>query len=305
MLETIERYGHFMRVLLILLSLILFTGVLSGCAETQQETIIVGSMDYTEQHILGEMLVMLIEAHTDLKTILRDNMAAHVVFAAIETGNVDVYVEYTGTIYGDVFSLSGSNDAIEVYNTSVTLLAERYNIRMLDKLGFNNSFGLAVRRDTAERYGLRTYSDLAEVSSDLIFHGGPVLMTRNDGLPNLKRLYNMSFKEEVVRNDEDRYTPLMNGDVHVAEIFTTDGMLLEYDVVVLEDDKNFFPPYHGAIVARNEILDKHPELIGVLNMLTGKLPDDVMINLIHRVDVGNETPQDVARSFLRDNGLIR
>jgi len=294
-----------MKALLIAISLILFIGILSGCAGSQQETIVVGSMEYTEQEILGEMLVILIEANTDLKAILRDNMAAHVVFAAIGTGDVDVYVEYTGTIYGDVFNLSDSNDPIEIYNTTVSLLAERYDIHMLGKLGFNNSFGLAVRRDTAERYALRTYSDLAEVSSNMIFHGGPVLMTRNDGLPNLKRLYNMSFKEEVVRNDEDRYTALMNGDVQVAEIFTTDGLLLEYDVVVLEDDKNFFPPYHGAIVVRNEILDKHPELLDILNKLEGKLPDDVMINLIHRVDVGNESTQDVARSFLRENGLIR
>ena len=193
---------------------------------------------------------------------------------------------------------------MEVYNTSVSLLAERFDVRMLGKLGFNNSFGLAVTRDTAERYGLRTYSDLAEVSSDMIFRGGPVLMSRNDGLPNLKRLYNMSFKEEVVREDEDRYTALMNGEVQVAEIFTTDGMLLEYDVVVLEDDKSFFPPYHGAIVVRSEILDKHPELLDVLNRLEGKLPDNIMINLIHRVDVGDESPRDVAESFLIENGLI-
>jgi len=293
-----------MRALLIALSLILFIGILPGCAEPQQETIVVGSMEYTEQRILGDMLVLLIEANTDLKAIHRDNMVAHVVFAAMGTGDVDVYVEYTGTIYGDVFSLSDSNDAMEVYNTSVSLLAERYDIRMLGKLGFNNSFGLAVRRDTAEQYGLQTYSDLAEVSSSMIFRGGPVLMSRSDGLPNLKRLYNMSFKEEVVREDEDRYTALMNGEVQVAEIFTTDGMLLEYDVVVLEDDKSFFPPYHGAIVVRSEILDKHPELLDVLNRLEGKLPDNIMINLIHRVDVGDESPRDVAESFLIENGLI-
>jgi len=293
-----------MRALFIALSLFLFIGALSGCAQTEQETIVVASMDYTEQYILGEMLVLLIEAQTDLKVIHRDNMAAHVVFAAIGTGDVDVYAEYTGTIYGDVFNLSDTNDATEVYNTTVSLLAERYNLRMLGKLGFNNSFGLAVRRDTAEQYGLRTYSDLAEVSSNMILRGGTVFMSRYDGLPNLKKLYNMSFKEEIERYDDDRYTALVNGEVQVAEIFTTDGLLLEYDLVVLEDDKNFFPPYHGAIVVRNEIAEKHPELIGVLGLLEGKLPDDIMIGLIHRVDVGNESPRDVAESFLRENGLI-
>ena len=293
-----------MRVLLIALSLILFIALLPGCAQSKKETIVVGAMDYTEQHILGEMLVMLIEAHTDMEVILRDNMVAHVVFAAIETGEVDVYVEYTGTIYGHVLNLSDSNDATEIYNITVSMLAEKYDIRMLGKLGFNNSFGLAVRRDTAEQYGLRTYSDLAEVSSNMIFCGSGGIISRRDGLPNLKRLYNMSFKEEIQMHNEDRYIALMNGDAQVAEIFTTDGLLYEYDVVVLEDDKNFFPPYHGAVVARNEVLDRHPELVDILNLLVGRLPDDTMINLIHRVDVGNESPRDVARSFLRDNGLI-
>ena len=287
-----------------MLSLVLLIGVLPGCAQPQKETIIVGSKDYTEQHILGHMLVMLIEAHTDLEVIHRDNLVAHVIFAAIEADALDVYVEYTGTVFGHVFNRSETNDAQEVYDTTVSLLAEKHNIRMLGKLGFNNSFGFAVRRDTAERYGLQTFSDLAEVSSNMIFCGSGGIISRNDGLPNLKKLYDMSFKEEIQLHNEDRYIALMNGDADVAEIFTTDGLLFEYDVVVLEDDKNFFPPYHGAVIVRNEILDKHPELLGILNLLVGKIPDDVMRNLNYRVDVGNESPRDVAESFLRENGLI-
>jgi len=177
---------------------------------------------------------------------------------------------------------------------------------MLGKLGFNNSFEFAVRRDTAERYGLRTFSDLAAVSSNMILRCGEVLASRNDGLPNLERLYNMNFKDVVKDhgNSEDRYIALKNDDVQVLEVFTTDGLLLEYDVVVLEDDKGFFPPYHGAIAVRNEILDKHPELLGVLNLLEGKLPDSVMTNLNHRVDFGGESPKDVAESFLQQIRLI-
>jgi len=294
-----------MRVFLAALSAFILFGMLSGCKRPQQETIIVGSMDYTEQHILGHMLVMLIEARTDLNVIHRDNMVSHVIFAAIEANAVDLYVEYTGTVYGQVFVLSDSTDATEVYNTSVALLAERYDIRMLGKLGFNNSYGFAVRRDTAERYGLITFSDLAEVSSSMIFCGSAGMISRNDGLPNLKKLYDMSFKDEIQLHNEDRYIALMNDEAQVAGIFTTDGLLFEHDLVVLEDDKNFFPPYHGAVVVRNVILDKHPELLGILDLLTGKLPDDVMRNLNYRVDVGNESPRAVAESFLRENGLIR
>jgi len=293
-----------MRALLIVLSLIFLIGMLSGCVQPQNKTITVGSMDYTEQQILGEILVQLIEAHTDLNVSHVENMLTYVIFAAIDTGVVDVYAEYTGTIYSDVLGLSGTNDATEVYNISKSLLAENYNIRMFGKLGFNNSFGLAVRRDTAERYGLRTYSDLASVSSNMIFRGGSILMNRNDGLNNLKELYNMTFKEEVIRTDDDRYTTLLNDEVQVAEIFTTDSMLLVHDVVVLEDDKNFFPPYHGVVIARNEILDLHPDLVGIFNLLEGRLPDDIMISLIYRAEIGRESPRDVAESFLKENGLI-
>jgi len=94
----------------------------------------------------------------------------------------------------------------------------------------------------------------------------------------------------------------MNNEVQVAEVFTTDGMLLVHDVVVLEDDKNFFPPYHGVIVVRNVILDKHPELIDILGLLEGRLTDDIMISLVYKVDVDGESPREVARSFLREIG---
>ena len=97
---------------------------------------------------------------------------------------------------------------------------------------------------------------------------------------------------------------MQNGDAQVAEVFSTDGLLYEYDLVVLEDDKNFFPPYHAAIVARNDLLEKHPELINIFNLLEGKLTDDIMRSLNHRVDVGNESPRAVAESFLREHGLI-
>ena len=293
-----------MKKLLLILPLLILITALAGCVSPQKETITVGSKDYSEQDILGNMLVLLIEAHTDLTVIHMDNMVSHVIFPAITTGALDVYVEYTGTIYGNFFNLSDTNDATEIFNTSAALLNEMYDVRMLGKIGFNNSFGLAVRQDTAQQYGLRTFSDLAEVSSNMIFCGSAGIISRNDGLPNLKRLYNMSFLEEIVLHNEERYIALINDYAQVAEVFTTDGLLFEHDVVVLEDDKNFFPPYHAVVIARNEILEKHPELINVLELLTNRISDDVMRALNHRVDVGNETPREVAESFLRANGLI-
>jgi len=294
----------FMRTLFLILSLILLIGILPGCAKPQQDTIVVGSKDFPEQAILGNMLVLLLEAHTDMTVIHKDNMATHVIFAAIGTGAVDVYVEYTGTIYGSFLNLSDTKDAQEVYDISAEMIAERYDLRLLGMLGMNNTFGLAVRQDTARQYGLRTYSDLSPVASEFVFCGSAETFSRNDGLPNLKRLYNINFMEERVLHNEQRYEALISGDVQVAEVFATDGLLYEHDLVVLEDDRNYYPPYHAVIVVRNEILEKHPELIAVLNLLEGRLPDEVMRSLNNRVDAGGESPRSVAESFLRENGLI-
>ena len=182
-----------MKALFIVLSLLLLISIQTGCAEPEKETVIVGSKDFPEQFILGNILGLLIEAHTDLEVIHRENMASHVIFSAIETGAVDVYIDYTGTIYGSYFGLSESNDAVEIHEISASLLAERYDLRLFGKLGFNNTFGLAVRQDIALQFGLRTFSDLARVSSDFIFCGSMEIINRNDGIPNLKRVYDMSF----------------------------------------------------------------------------------------------------------------
>ena len=293
-----------MRIISIILSLLILISTLTGCAVQQKETIIVGSKDFPEQDILGNMLSLLIEAHTDLEVIHMDNMSSHVIFSAIETGALDVYVEYTGTIYGNFLSLSDTTDAMEVYYISATILSERYDLQLLGKLGFNNTFGLAVRQETAQQFGLRTFSDLARVSSNMVFCGSAETFNRNDGIANLQIMYDMTFKKEIVLHNEERYNAIISDEAQVTEVFSTDGLLVEHDLVVLEDDKNFYPPYHAVIVARSATLDKHPELIHVLALLEGKIPDEVMRNLNHRVDVGNESPRAVAESFLRENNLI-
>ena len=278
--------------------------LLAGCSEEEKETITVGSKDFAEQYILGNMLTLLIEENTNLAVTYNDNMASHVIFAAITTGVVDVYIDYTGTIYGYYLNNSESKSAEEVYEISARELMENYDLRLLGLLGFNNTFNLAVRQDTAAEFNLRTFSDLARVSSDMVFGGSAEIINRNDGLPNLKILYDMSFKEERIFHNDERYHAIINNEVQVAEVFATDGQIKEYDLVVLEDDKNFFPPYHGVIVIRNEIVERHPELLEVLGKLEGILTDEIMRGMNFRVEVLGESPRDVAEEFLQSNGLI-
>ena len=292
-----------MKKLPMIFALLLIFTMLTGCG-AKKEPVVVGAKYYTEQEILSSMLILLIEEHTKLEPVARTNMSSHVIFAAVTTGAIDVYVEYTGTIFGSYLSQSDALSAGEVFEISSKTLKEQYDLRLLDPLGFNNTFCLAVRPETAAEFNLRTFSDLALVSHDLIFGGSAEILYRHDGLPNLKRVYNMSFKDELEFTDEERYIAIASNEVQVTEAFSTDGLLLAHELVVLEDDKSFFPPYEGVVVIRGEIADKHPELVAILSKLSGIISDSTMRNLNYRVDVQDEDPMDVARDFLRENGLI-
>lgn len=294
-----------MKKLRLAITLLVICGMLAGCSRPQRESIVVGSKDFTEQHILGYVLTLLIEANTDLDVTYRSNMASHVIFAAIRTGAVDVVADYAGTVYGYYLGFSYTRAPGEVLDISARELGERYNLLMLDPLGFNNTFALAIKPGAAAEYNIKTFSDLAEVSYNFIFSGSAEIISRNDGLPNLQRVYGMRFKETRVAHEIERYAAIMSGEVQVTEVFATDGMIKEYDLVVLEDDKNALPPYYGVIIIRGETAEKHPELLEILGRLAGMLSDDIMRGLNYRVDVLDENPKDVAESFLRNNNFIK
>ena len=216
-----------------------------------------------------------------------------------------MYVEYTGTAYRSYLRLSETLSAEELYEITLRELDERHNLQMLDMLGFNNTYSLAVRTDIASEYNLRTISDLAHVSSNFAFGGSTEFLSRFDGLPNLKRFYGMHFANETIMDGIARYNAIANDEIQVIEAYSTDGMLLNFDVVVLEDDLEFFPPYHGAIIIRKETAEAHPELLYVLQMLSGVLTDEIMRGLNYRVDVMGELPRTVAEEYLRTNDFIR
>ena len=294
-----------------ILVLLLLCVVLAGCSNSKG-SVIVGAKDYTEQHILGNILAQLIAHNTLIEVTLKTDMGSEMIFAGISTDQLDLYVEYTGTVYANHlkyydshsdFGEAPSSDA--VFETSRRVLAEDYNIRVLDKLGFNNTFALAVRADMAAVFNLDSISDLAKVSSNLIFGGGNEILSRSDGIPTLKILYDMHFKREVVLNGNDRYFAIANDEVHVIAAFSTDGMLLEYSLVVLDDDKNFFPPYHAVPIIREEIAEKYPEIVDVISELTGLITDDIMRSLNYKVDVHGQDPAAVAEEFLRENNLLK
>ena len=199
------------KILSLALALILVLGLMSGC-QTSSNTIVVGAKDYTEQDVLGNLLAVLLEENTDFEIQYKHEMSSNVIFAAVKSGDVDVYIDYTGTIYGSYLDYSDMKSADEVYNISVKEMSENFKLDVLAPLGFNNTYCIAVTPETASTHNLKTYSDLAKVSSGFIFGGGFEILNRNDGIPNLKKAYDMAFKEETSIEGVLRYTAIANGE---------------------------------------------------------------------------------------------
>lgn len=272
---------------------------------SKEETIRVGSKNFTEQLIVGNMVAELIEDKTDLKVQRDLNLGGtQVVFNAITNDEIDVYVEYTGTALINLLKNDLINDPDEVYEVIKQQLADKYQLETLDPIGFNNTYTLAMEPEVAEQYGIDTFSDLAAVSHQLSIGTTIEFTNREDGMDGMVKTYGMNFKGSEAVDGGLRYTALKNGDVQVIDAFATDGLLEEFQLKVLVDDKQFFPPYHAVPIVRKEVLEKYPELEDVLNSLAGKIDDATMRQLNYRVDSLNETPEKVARDFLIQEGLI-
>ena len=279
---------------------------LSGCGGQSDNQIVIASKPMSEQFIIVEMLTALVEENTDIQVDQRMGIGGGTsnIHPAMMAGEIDVYPEYTGTGWLFVLQEELINDPDQLYQEVKDAYLQEFNIKWLDPYGFNNTFALAVRKETAEKYNMTTYSDLAAVSEELVFGAEYDFYERDDGLPGLQEVYGFSFKNEVEMDIGLKYEAIGSKRVDVINAFSTDGLLLEYDLVVLTDDQFFFPSYHAATLVRAETLEKFPELEVVLNMLSNLITDDDMIRLNYLVDKENQDPREVAREFLKEKGLL-
>ncbi len=306
--EKLKRQRKYQKGILTVTAIalvLLFTfNALQGVGKTK-ETITIGGKDYTEQFIVVHLMADMIEDRTDLSVIRKDNLGGtQVAFNALRTGDIDLYLEYTGTIYGDTLGYPPNSDMIEVYETSKRDLKELYDIDMLKQFRFNNTFVLAVTQETAERYNLSKISDLKRVADQLTIGSGLEFLNREDGIIGLERHYGFSFGNEIGINGTNKYLAITNGETDVTDAFSTDGLLKKYNLVLLEDDLNFFPPYYAVPLLRSGLLEEHPEIEDVLEELGEVLTDEVMIELNYQVDELQRQPRTVAREFLIAQGLI-
>lgn len=288
------------------LAVLIILGVTSfGNIAREERTISIGSKDYTEQAVLGNLIADLIEAKTDI-TVNRklDLGGTQVCFGALQSGDIDMYVEYSGTAYSDMLKLKPISDVEEVYNTVKKEFKEIYDVEVLKQMSFNNTWVLAVTEETAKKYSLDTISDLAKVAGSM--KAGTVFefANREDGLPGLQKAYNFKMGEVLTLDGAPRYTTLVNDEVEVVDAFATDGLLKKFNLKTLSDDKGFFPPYYAMPIISSDKLEEFPEIEGILEELGSVLTNEVMMELNYKVDELQESPSKVARDFLESKGMI-
>ena len=286
---------------------LLLAGVMvGGQLAASREVIRVTSKYYPEQLIIGNMVSDLIEHHTGLTVERKLGMGGtDICFNAINSDEVQVQVEYTGTMYASVLGQSAENkDADSIYQYVKEQYHDQYGLEVMEDWGFNNTYALAVRKDTAEKYHLKTISDLAKVADQLTITPTFEFSNRQDGLIGLCETYGMEFGKVTPMDGGLRYTAIDNRECDVIVAYTTDSLVSGYDLVVLEDDKGFFLPYHAVPIIREDTLAKHPELADAVNLLADQLTDETMSQLNYQVEMENQKPEDVARRYLEENGYL-
>ena len=300
-------------------------GVRTTRAQDKPE-VSIGSKDFTEQILINEIQGQLLEAagySVERNLNLGGTIVVH---QALVNGDIDTYVEYTGTgllailemelpegttggaaaspTAGDMGTPMAGGGMDAVYEIVKAEYQAQFNLVWLDPLGFNNTYVLVMRPDQAAELGVTKISDLAGVAGDLTFGATQEFLTRPDGLPGIQELYGIEFGEAQGFDPGLVYQALTEEDVDIISGFATDGQIAQLGLTALEDDLGFFPPYFACPVVRQELLDEDPAVREVLNQLAGKIDDATMAGLNARVAIDQEEAEDVARAFLQEQGLV-
>jgi osmoprotectant transport system substrate-binding protein len=280
---------------------------LAGCAGggSGGASVAVGSKDFTEELIVGEMYAQLLEKN-GLAVSRKLNLGGtNVAMEALTRGDIDLYPEYTGTALLNVLKLPPGGSAASIYATVKAAYEKRYGLTWLAPAPFNDSQALATTQAIATRYKLTTLDDLAKAAPQLRLGSIPEFSKRADGLPGLQKAYGgFQFKSVRLFDIGLKYQALASGQVDVVVAFGTDGQIASEHLVVMQDDKKFWPSYQIAPVVRTTTLAKYPKIASTLDGLAKLLTDSVMRDLNEQVDGAKKEPEDVATAFLHDHGLV-
>ena len=281
--------------------LVLFLLAFVACGRKPADKIVVGSKNFTEQVILAEIVAQHLESRLGVPVERRHHLGGTLIaHQAVLSGQIDLYVEYTGTALTAVLNEPPANDPAKVLSEVRARYAEKFNLAVGDPLGFNNTFAIVVRGEDAERYHLRTISDLARLPKKFRAGFGYEFKERPDGLSGLTKAYSLQFAE-VPRFMELGllYRALQERQVDVVAGSATDGVIASLGMVVLQDDRRYFPPYEAVPIVNRKALERVPELERVLRELAGKISESEMRRMNYAVDGLRQDAAQVAREFLK------
>lgn len=292
-----------MRCVVVVLScaLALFT---TSCS-SRRNRIVIGSKNFTEQLILGELLAQQLEHKTGLAVERRFYLAGtYICQQALLASRIDMYVEYTGTALTAILKEKPSSDHPEVYERVKEGYAQRFRLAVTEPLGFDNTFAMVIRGDDAQRRNLRTISQAAKYAPQWRAGFGYEFMERPDGYEGLARAYGLHFATPPRIMDLGLlYRALKEKEVDIVAGSATDGLISALGFVVLEDDRHYFPPYDAVPIVREQVLREHPEVRTVLAALAGKITEEDMRRMNYAVDGEHRDATQVVAEFLREKGL--
>ena len=296
---------NFTRARLAAAAIFLFAALLIGCSARRDNTIVVGSKNFPEQALLGEILAQHLEARTHLRVERRFYLAgSYICQQALLAGRIDTYVEYTGTALTAILHDPIEADPSAVFQKVQEEYRKRFALDVLPSLGFNNTFAIVVRGEDARRLHLASLTDAAPYTRGWRAGFGYEFMERPDGYPGLARAYGLKFSAQPRILDLGLlYRALIDKQVDLVAGNSTDGLLAARDLVILADDKHYFPPYEAVPIVREDTLARHPELRAAIAELAGKISDAQMQKMNYAVAGEGRDASDVAREFLHSQGL--
>lgn len=278
------------------------TCVFTGCTKTEgkseKKTIRVGSKDFTEGLIVGEIYALALEdAGYEVERKL--NIAGSIIHTAITEDDIDLYPEYTGTALLSVLQMEMSSDPDEVYDTVKKAYDEQFDITWLASSRVNDTNGLAIRTEAAEQYGIHTVSELQAKADKIRVCSQGEFEYREDGIPGLEKVYGkFNFKSIRVYDSGLKYQVMENGEEDLCPAYSTDAQLVYTDkFTFLEDDRHFWPPYYLAPVVRNDVLEANPDIADILDEISESLDTETMIGLNAKVDIEKQEYEEVAKEF--------
>jgi len=281
--------------------------MISACSSSRSDRIVIGSKNFTESLILGEIMAQQIEAHTHLKVERRFYLAGtYICHQGMLSGRIDVYPEYTGTALTAILKEKREGERRQVYERVKSEYENRFGLSLGPAFGFNDTFAMEIRGEDARHLNLKTLSQAAAYAPQWRAGFGYEFMERPDGYRGLAAVYSLRFAGQPRVMDLGLLArALRDHQIDIAAGNATDGLIPTLDLFVLEDDRHYFPPYEAVPVIRGETLKQHPEAALALAQLEGKISDQEMRQLNYAVDGQRRDVKDVVREFLQQNGLLQ